>query len=96
VGTCGHANDGSTCHRFDQEVRRRAGARRHRLRDPEGTIFGLLGPNGAGKTTAVRILAAVHRPDAGTEVLGYDVVKDPHEVRMHIGLAGQYAYRRAI
>ena len=64
---------------------------------PEGTIFGLLGPNGAGKTTAVRILAAVHRPDAGTaEVLGYDVVKDPHEVRMHIGLAGQYAYRRAI
>ena len=33
---------------------------------PEGTIFGLLGPNGAGKTTAVRILATVHRPDAGT------------------------------
>src|SRR5436305_4219420 len=58
----------------------------------EGTIFGLLGPNGAGKTTAVRILATVHRPDAGTaEVLGYDVVKDPHEVRMRIGLAGQYA-----
>ena len=42
---------------------------------PEGTIFGLLGPNGAGKTTAVRILATVHRPDAGrAEVLGYDVV----------------------
>src|SRR4029077_4662558 len=41
---------------------------------------------------AVRILATVHRPDAGTaEVLGYDVVKDPHEVRMRIGLAGQYA-----
>ena len=59
---------------------------------PEGTIFGLLGPNGAGKTTAVRILATVHRPDAGTaEVLGYDVVNDPHEVRMRIGLAGQYA-----
>jgi ABC-2 type transport system ATP-binding protein len=59
---------------------------------PEGTIFGLLGPNGAGKTTAVRILATVHRPDAGTaEVLGYDVVKDAQEVRMRIGLAGQYA-----
>jgi len=59
---------------------------------PEGTIFGLLGPNGAGKTTAVRILATVHRPDGGTaEVLGYDVVKDPHEVRMRIGLAGQFA-----
>ena len=59
---------------------------------PEGTIFGLLGPNGAGKTTAVRILATVHKPDAGSaEVLGYDVVKDPNEVRMRIGLAGQYA-----
>jgi len=59
---------------------------------PEGTIFGLLGPNGAGKTTAVRILATVHAPDAGTaEVLGYDAVKDAHEVRMRIGLAGQYA-----
>jgi ABC-2 type transport system ATP-binding protein len=59
---------------------------------PEGTIFGLLGPNGAGKTTAVRILATVHKPDAGSaEVLGFDVVKDAHEVRMRIGLAGQYA-----
>src|SRR3954466_3869088 len=59
---------------------------------PEGTIFGLLGPNGAGKTTAVRILATVHRPDAGTaEVLGDDVVTHPQEVRMRIGLAGQYA-----
>jgi ABC-2 type transport system ATP-binding protein len=59
---------------------------------PEGTIFGLLGPNGAGKTTAVRILATVHQPDAGTaEVLGYDVVRQPQEVRMRIGLAGQYA-----
>jgi daunorubicin resistance ABC transporter ATP-binding subunit len=59
---------------------------------PEGTIFGLLGPNGAGKTTAVRILATVFGPDAGSaEVLGWDVVHDPHEVRMRIGLAGQYA-----
>jgi daunorubicin resistance ABC transporter ATP-binding subunit len=59
---------------------------------PEGTIFGLLGPNGAGKTTAVRILATVFAPDAGSaEVLGWDVVRDPHEVRMRIGLAGQFA-----
>ena len=62
------------------------------LRIGVGECFGLLGPNGAGKTTAVRILATVHKPDAGTaEVLGYDVVNDPHEVRMRIGLAGQYA-----
>jgi len=57
-----------------------------------GTIFGLLGPNGAGKTTAVRILATVLAPDAGhAEILGYDVVRSPEEVRMRIGLAGQYA-----
>ena len=31
-----------------------------------GSVFGLLGPNGAGKTTAVRILATLLRPDAGT------------------------------
>jgi ABC-2 type transport system ATP-binding protein len=57
-----------------------------------GTVFGLLGPNGAGKTTAVRILATVLTPDAGrAEVLGFDVVRSPEEVRMRIGLAGQYA-----
>jgi ABC-2 type transport system ATP-binding protein len=57
-----------------------------------GTVFGLLGPNGAGKTTAVRILATVLLPDAGrAEVLGFDVVQSPEEVRLRIGLAGQYA-----
>jgi ABC-type multidrug transport system ATPase subunit len=57
-----------------------------------GTIFGLLGPNGAGKTTAVRILATVLAPDAGrAEILGYDVVRNPEDVRMRIGLAGQNA-----
>jgi ABC-2 type transport system ATP-binding protein len=59
---------------------------------PSGTVFGLLGPNGAGKTTAVRVLATVLQPDEGrAEVLGFDVVKFPSEVRMCIGLAGQYA-----
>src|SRR3954451_25196591 len=59
---------------------------------PEGTIFGLLGPNGAGKTTAVRILATVHRPDAGTAGgVGYDVGTDAQEGRMRSGLAGQCA-----
>jgi daunorubicin resistance ABC transporter ATP-binding subunit len=59
---------------------------------PQGEIFGLLGPNGAGKTTAVRILTTVLRPDAGSaQILGLDVVENPEEVRMQIGLAGQYA-----
>ncbi|GAA1029194.1 daunorubicin resistance protein DrrA family ABC transporter ATP-binding protein [Virgisporangium ochraceum] len=57
-----------------------------------GTVLGVLGPNGAGKTTAVRILATLLRPDAGTAtVAGYDVQKDPGKVRRVIGLTGQYA-----
>ena len=40
-------------------------------------MLGVLGPNGAGKTTAVRILATLLRPDAGTaRVGGFDVVAD--------------------
>jgi ABC-2 type transport system ATP-binding protein len=59
---------------------------------PAGTVFGLLGPNGAGKTTAVRVLTTILPPDGGrAEVLGYDVVREPAEVRFQIGLAGQYA-----
>jgi ABC-2 type transport system ATP-binding protein len=59
---------------------------------PEGTIFGLLGPNGAGKTTAVRILSTIIKPTGGRAmVLGYDVEKNPGEVRLRIGLAGQSA-----
>jgi oleandomycin transport system ATP-binding protein len=57
-----------------------------------GSVLGLLGPNGAGKTTAVRILATLVQPDAGrASVGGYDVVRQAHQVRQLIGLAGQYA-----
>jgi ABC-2 type transport system ATP-binding protein len=57
-----------------------------------GTVLGLLGPNGAGKTTAVRVLATLLRPDGGhASVAGFDVVRQPHEVRRRIGLTGQYA-----
>jgi ABC-2 type transport system ATP-binding protein len=59
---------------------------------PAGTVLGLLGPNGSGKTTAVRILTTVLRADTGrAEILGHDVVAQPQEVRLRIGLAGQYA-----
>ena len=41
---------------------------------PQGSVYGVLGPNGAGKTTAIRILATLLRPDAGTaRVLGHVV-----------------------
>ncbi len=59
---------------------------------PEGTVLGLLGPNGAGKTTAVRILATLLKPDAGSATIaGHDVVKEPDAVRRLMGLSGQYA-----
>jgi ABC-2 type transport system ATP-binding protein len=57
-----------------------------------GTVMGLLGPNGAGKTTTVRVLTTLIRPDAGhAEVAGIDVLRQPRELRRHIGASGQYA-----
>jgi len=58
----------------------------------QGSLTALLGPNGAGKTTLVRIIATLSRADAGTvRVLGFDVARQPGEVRARIGLTGQYA-----
>ncbi|RKS07860.1 oleandomycin transport system ATP-binding protein [Nocardiopsis sp. Huas11] len=57
-----------------------------------GAVLGVLGPNGSGKTTTVRILSTLLQPDEGrAEVGGFDVVRQPHEVRRLIGLTGQYA-----
>ncbi len=62
------------------------------LRVPVGEVFGLLGPNGSGKTTMIRILSTVLAPSAGVaSVAGFDVVKHPEDVRVNIGLAGQFA-----
>jgi ABC-2 type transport system ATP-binding protein len=59
---------------------------------PRGAVLSLLGPNGAGKTTTVRILTTLTTPTEGSaRVAGYDVVRDPGEVRRRIGLAAQDA-----
>lgn len=56
----------------------------------QGEIFGLLGPNGAGKSTTIRMLCGLLDPSAGAaRVAGYDVGRDPHQVREHIGYMSQ-------
>ncbi len=58
----------------------------------EGSVFALLGPNGAGKTTTVRILSTLLKADSGdARVAGFDVARDPDEVRRALSLTGQYA-----
>ncbi|MER5192889.1 ATP-binding cassette domain-containing protein [Streptomyces sp. NPDC002755] len=57
-----------------------------------GTVMGVLGPNGAGKTTLVRILSTLLAADSGqATVAGYDVLRQPRQLRRVIGLTGQYA-----
>lgn len=56
----------------------------------QGTIFGFLGPNGAGKTTTIRMLLGLLTPTEGTAlILGYDVAREVHALRRHIGYMSQ-------
>ncbi|MEL7159769.1 MAG: ABC transporter ATP-binding protein, partial [Bacteroidota bacterium] len=51
-----------------------------------GQIIGYIGANGAGKSTTIRILAGLdNRFEGEVEVLGYDVKKEPLEVKKRIG-----------
>jgi len=53
-------------------------------------VFALLGPNGAGKTTTIHVIATLLRPTGGrVTVAGYDVVRQPDEVRKRIGVVFQ-------
>ena len=57
-----------------------------------GSVCALLGHNGAGKTTTINILSTLMRPTYGTAVVaGYDVVREPANVRESIAMTGQVA-----
>jgi ABC-2 type transport system ATP-binding protein len=51
-----------------------------------GEVLGFLGPNGAGKSTTMKILTCYIPQTSGTaSVCGFDVIKNPIEVRRQIG-----------
>ena len=56
----------------------------------EGEIFGLLGPNGAGKTTFINILSGtVIKTKGSVNVWGFDIDKNPRQVRASVGIVPQ-------
>ncbi|HEY8967476.1 MAG TPA: ABC transporter ATP-binding protein [Puia sp.] len=53
----------------------------------EGEIFGLLGPNGAGKSTTLEIIETLREKTSGTVLVdGYDLDKDPEQIKKIIGV----------
>ena len=56
----------------------------------QGEVFGLLGPNGAGKTTFLSILGGtVSKTKGNINVWGFDLDKNPRQVKASIGIVPQ-------
>ena len=56
----------------------------------QGEVFGLLGPNGAGKTTFLGILGGtVAKTKGSVNVWGFDIDKNPRQVKASIGIVPQ-------
>ncbi len=56
----------------------------------QGEVFGLLGPNGAGKTTFLNILGGtVSKTKGNIIVWGFDIDKNPRQVKASIGIVPQ-------
>lgn len=57
-----------------------------------GKIVGYIGPNGAGKSTTIKILTGIISDfDGEVSVLGYDVRKNPIEIKQRIGYIPEQA-----
>jgi ABC-2 type transport system ATP-binding protein len=57
---------------------------------PKGSFFGLLGPNGAGKSTLINIMAGlVLKSEGQVKVNGFDLDKNPLDLRSSIGIVPQ-------
>jgi ABC-2 type transport system ATP-binding protein len=53
----------------------------------ENEIFGLLGPNGAGKSTSLEIIETLrHKTSGNVLVNGFDLDKEPNEIKKIIGV----------
>ena len=51
-----------------------------------GEVLGFLGPNGAGKSTTMKMVTGFLPPTSGTAIVcGFDVTRDPIEVKRKIG-----------
>jgi len=77
-----------------QELTRRFGplvaVDRVSLQIAAGETFALIGPNGAGKSTLMKMLTTMLPPSSGRAVVaGYDVARQPQQVRAHIGYVPQ-------
>jgi ABC-2 type transport system ATP-binding protein len=60
------------------------------LEIPAGEIFAVLGPNGGGKTTLFRLLSTLVPPQRGNAtIFGYDLRRDPVEIRRRLGVVFQ-------
>ena len=56
----------------------------------QGEVFGLLGPNGAGKTSFLSILGGtVSKTKGKINVWGFDIDKNPRQVKASIGIVPQ-------
>ncbi len=59
----------------------------------KGEFFAVLGPNAAGKTTTIKMITGLIKPTSGAvTVAGYDVQKDPIEVRRRMAYVPDFPF----